>query len=581
MCPAAIFLDEWITDMSGAVVHKISVALLCAVAVCAGSATGALAQDASQIMRDVERNIPRPPPPTPAVPNLVPPVSEGEFLKEGETVRVQGFHIVATLIPEAELTALLTDYVGRDCTLGDLKEAAARITRHYAKRDLLARAVLPRQTLEGGIVTIQVLEARMGKVKLDPSSKTRLSPDRAADFIHAQNPSGDPLHPSAVATGVSNLGIIPGVQALGVLDAGEEEGTTDVILKLREPPLVSATALVDNNSAAEIGRVRALAMLTMTNATGFGEQAALTGQATKSSRYGQVSAGAPLLDGNLWLEGMGAGLTYDIPKKVNVSEPSGTAQTAGLTVRWLALRTSAEPVSLSFGVEHKWTNDKLAGLTTATNRLAGATFAAHRSMRDDWQGGGAFVFSAAIKVGYVDLSRNASNKALDKASARTQGKYGKITLTAARRQVLWKNADLTVSLSGQLASKNLNSGEQFSLGGLTGTRAYPVNAGSGDQGAMLNLELGQQVLDRLRLSAFWDGGLVEQHKQRWTGWEGVGSPHNIYFQHGAGAGATWTPFDNVQVKAVVARRIGPDAGMDVLSGRRAETRAWTQLVVMV
>ena len=47
------------------------------------------------------------------------------------------------------------------------------------------------------------------------------------------------------------------------------------------------------------------------------------------------------------------------------------------------------------------------------------------------------------------------------------------------------------------------------------------------------------------------------------------------------AWATWSPFDNVQVKAVVARRIGPDAGMDALSGRRAETRAWTQLVVMV
>ncbi len=562
-------------------VRNFWLALTCAAAFSMGSAALALAQDAGQIMRDVERNIPRPPPPTPSVPDLLPPSAEGEFLKEGDTVRVQGFHIVATLIPEAELKAQLADYVGRDCTLGDLKEAAARITRYYAKRDLLARAVLPRQTLEGGIVTIQVLEARMGKVRLDPSSKTRLDPDRAADFIHAQNRPGEPLHPSAVATGVSNLGIIPGVQALGVLDAGEEEGTTDVILKLREPPLVSATAMVDNNSAAEIGRVRGLAMLTMTNATGIGEQASLTGQATKSSRYGQVSAGMPVLDGDLWLEGMGAGLTYDIPKKVNVSEPSGTAQTAALNMRWLALRTSSDPVSLSFGLEHKWTNDKVAGLTTATNRLAGATFAAHRSMRDSWQGGGAFMFSAALKVGYVDLSRNASNKALDKASARSQGKYGKITLTAARRQALWKNGDLTATLSGQLASKNLNSGEQFSLGGLTGTRAYPVNAGSGDQGVMLNLELGHQVLDRLRVSAFWDGGLVEQHKKPWTGWEGAGSPHNTYFQQGAGASATWSPFDNVQVKTVVARRIGPDAGMDMVSGRRAETRAWAQLVVMV
>lgn len=532
-------------------------------------------------MRDVERNIPRPPPPTPALPDILPPAAEGEFLKEGDTVRVKGFRIIATLIPEAELQAQLTDYVGRDCTLGDLREAAVRLTRYYAKRDLLARAILPRQAMKDGVVTIQVLEARMGKVKIDPSSKTRLDPDRAAGFIHARNPEGTPLHPSAVATGVSNLGIIPGTSALGVLDAGEAEGTTDVILKLREPPMVGATALIDNNSAREIGRVRALALLTMTNATGFGEQASLTGQATKSSRYGQVSAGAPVLDGDLWVEGMGAGLTYDIPRKVNVSEPSGTAQTVGLTVRWLALRTSADPISLSVGLEHKWTHDKLAGLTTASNRLAGASFAAVRTVRDDWMGGGAFVFNAMVKVGYVDLSHDAGNKALDKASAGTQGRYGKVTLTAARRQTLWLNGDLTVSLSGQLASKNLNSGEQFSLGGMTGTRAYPVNAGSGDQGALLNLELGQQVRDDLRLSVFWDGGLIEQHMQRWTGWEGVGSPHNTYFQHGAGAGVTWSPFDNVQVKTLVARRIGPDAGKNLLSEPRAETRAWTQLVVVV
>ncbi|WP_114395645.1 ShlB/FhaC/HecB family hemolysin secretion/activation protein [Oleisolibacter albus] len=545
----------------------------------------ALAQDAGQILRDVERNIPKTAPPTPSVPDLAPAAPDDGFLKEGQTVRVAGFRILSTLIAEKELQDQVAEYVGRDCTLGDLKEAAAKISRYYAKRDLLARAVLPRQNLAGGIVTIQVLEARMGRVKIDPSSDTRLDPARAADFIHAQNPAGDPLRPGAVATGVSNLGIIPGMQAVGILDAGEEEGTTDVILKLREPPLLTGTVILDNNSAHDIGRVRGLGMLTMSNPNGFGEQATVVGQVTRASRYGQVSAGAPVLDGELWLEGMGAALTYDIPADVNVSKPSGTAQTAGLVARWLALQSSAEPLSLSLGVEHKWTRDKVAGVQTARNRLASVTLSAHHVLRDQWQGGGVFMLDAAVEAGTVDLSGDAGNKALDKATADTHGRYGKMTLSIARRQSLWEGGDALVALSGQVSSKNLNSSEQFSLGGMNGTRGYPVNAGSGDQGVMLTIEVGHQLQDDLRLAAFWDGGLIEQHKELWEGWQGLESPHNSYVQQDVGASVQWRPLDRIQVNTTVARRIGPDAGrgMDLRAAneRRAELRAWMQLILSV
>ncbi|TWB69162.1 hemolysin activation/secretion protein [Nitrospirillum amazonense] len=543
------------------------------------------AQDAGQILRDVERNIPRAAPQAPALPDLAPPTAEGEFLKAGETVHVTGFHIIATLIPEAELRDQLTSYVGRDCTLGDLREAAARISRYYAQHDLLARAVLPRQDLEGGVVTIQVLEARMGRVLVDPSSDVRLDADQAADFIFAQNPQGDPLRPSAVATGVSNLGLIPGMQALGVLDAGAEEGTTDVHLKMREPPLLTATALVDNNAPREIGGTRGLAIVTMTDAAGIGDQVAVTGQASQSSKYGQMLVGAPIWHEGLWLEASGAVLQYDVPEDINASTPAGDAQTAALTLRWLALRSSAAPVNLAFGLEHKWTSDKLADVVTASNRLGALTLAAHRLMRDDWQGGGAFTFDVQVKAGNVDLSHNAANQAIDQATARTQGHYVKASASVSRAQALWRGGDMLATLAAQVASKNLNSSEQFSLGGPTGVRAYPLNQGGGDQGAMLNLEVGQQVSTSIRFSAFWDGGWVEQHKETWGGWEGVGSPHNHYFLQGVGASVQWTPAGNVQMKATVAHRIGSDAGRTAqnldLDGRRRELRAWMQVVLSV
>lgn len=545
----------------------------------------ATAQDAGQILREVERNLPRIEPAAPALPSLVPSTPETEFLKEGETVRVTGFRIISTLIPEQELQAQLTSYVGRDCTLGDLREAAAKIARYYGKNDYLARAVLPSQTLENGIVTIEVLEARMGRVLIDPSSNTRLHPNRAANFIHAQNAPGEPLRPSAIATGVSNLTQIPGMQALGVLDAGQQEGTTDVRLKLLEPKPVNTTLLVDNSSVREIGDIRALGMMTVSDTLGVGEQLALTGQVTKSSRYMQVLTGAPVLDGEYWLEAMAGALRYEIDRKYNAATPKGDAQTVALNVRWLGLRTSSDPVNFALGAEHKWTNDRVAGLESSDNGVAAFTFAAHRRMRDAWMGGGAFVLDGQVKAGFVDLSGNRTNKDFDKSTARTQGYYGKANFSVARVQNLWADGDARITLSAQVSTRNLNSAEQFTLGGLGGVRAYPVSVGNGDQGALLNVEVGHRVTNDLRLSLHWDAGVIEQHKNTWDGWQDPSSPHNQYVLQGVGAEAQWTPFSNVQVRGSVSHHVGNDGSRRItsaeLDSRRRELQAWVQLVLTV
>jgi hemolysin activation/secretion protein len=48
---------------------------------------------------------------------------------------------------------------------------------------------------------------------------------------------------------------------------------------------------------------------------------------------------------------------------------------------------------------------------------------------------------------------------------------------------------LYASFSGQRASKNLDSSEEFFLGGPNGVRAYPQGEGAGDEGWLSRLEL--------------------------------------------------------------------------------------------
>jgi hemolysin activation/secretion protein len=72
-----------------------------------------------------------------------------------------------------------------------------------------------------------------------------------------------------------------------------------------------------------------------------------------------------------------------------------------------------------------------------------------------------------------------------------------------------------------LASKNLDSSQQFYLGGPTGVRAYPVGQGAGSQGAIMQLELHQQVVSESPIGSitaygFYDLGGVQLFKNTWN-----------------------------------------------------------------
>lgn len=63
---------------------------------------------------------------------------------------------------------------------------------------------------------------------------------------------------------------------------------------------------------------------------------------------------------------------------------------------------------------------------------------------------------------------------------------------------------------GQWASRNLDSHNQFTLGGVNGVRAYTSVDGVGDHGVLASLELTQTLSPVLSVTAFYDGGQVQK-----------------------------------------------------------------------
>ena len=94
------------------------------------------------------------------------------------------------------------------------------------------------------------------------------------------------------------------------------------------------------------------------------------------------------------------------------------------------------------------------------------------------------------------------------------GDYQKIEISGGLSQALGKSKVLTGSVrwKAQVASKNLDTYNQLSLGGVTGIRSLSSVDGVGDQGAQLSFDLVHQSTPEVYAGLFYDVGTVKNHR---------------------------------------------------------------------
>lgn len=72
-------------------------------------------------------------------------------------------------------------------------------------------------------------------------------------------------------------------------------------------------------------------------------------------------------------------------------------------------------------------------------------------------------------------------------------------------------------LRGQWASRNLDSYNRMSLGGVNGVRAYTTADGVGDAGAQWNIDLVRRISGTQSVGVFYDGGVIRPNRNAVTG----------------------------------------------------------------
>ena len=547
------------------------------------------APDAGSLLREIQRdNIKREHPAQPfkSTPLKEPapaPATTASPASDPTRFTVKAFRIVgATLVADGLLQAALAPWLNRPISFVDLQEASRALTEVYRAQGWLARPQVPAQELTDGVVTLSVVEARLGQVRIDDGGQPlRADRRRLEKTLTARQQLDAPLNLEAIDRGVNLLNNLPGLRADAVLAPGAMPGQTDVVLKPQDQPALSANVLLDNQGTRSTGTTRASVNAALRSPAGWGDELLVAAQTTGAGNgHFSLNYSLPLSFDGWRLAANASALHYRLLGEFAAAQAEGSARTLGMQVRY-PLRRSVS-LSLSLGLESRSYRNDANSSVASDKHLSTATASLSGDVADNLGRGGLTLWSSSLSAGRVDLSANPAYEAADAAGPRSAGRYARFSWSVARLQNISERNSLWFSVNGQNASTNLDSSEKFSLGGANGVRAYPGLEGSGDSGWLATLEWRYTPQPGLQVLAFYDHGHTQVNRTAFTGAAAL----NDITLKGVGLGLNWNPSANLALRAQVARRIGVNPlaamGTSVNTGRDSDgsltlVRPWMSL----
>lgn len=464
--------------------------------------------DAGQVLRDLQQGpaSSRPrfaPPPRPESP------AESDEKRDGGKVLVRSIVITGNEeVSTADLQPLVADLVGAEQTLGQLAAAARRITAYYREHGFaVARAYLPAQDITAGAVIISVIEGRIASHTIN--NQSRVSDARAQGYFDRIK-DGDVIKSAQIDRGLLLLQDTPGVGgSRATLQPGASPGTAELLIEVEPAKACTGHVVADNYGNRYTGAYRLAGAITFASPFKIGDELTINALTSGAQlNYGRVSYQRPVGRRGLRLGAAGFSTDYQLGKEFEVLEAHGTARSATVFAAYPFVRSRLKNLSGLVSVEGKRLKDYVDATAIDTARTVTlATLGLSGTLQDTLGGGGLNRLDVAVTLGNLRITSPGA-RALDDASARTQGGYHRVFYSLSRLQRLTDSAALFLTVSGQQAGRNLDSSEKISLGGINGVRAYPQSEATGDEGAWATLEFRHNFRPTLQGTLFYDAGRV-------------------------------------------------------------------------
>lgn len=436
---------------------------------------------------------------------------------------------------------LLEKYSGQKLSVGELKLVTKQVSDYYRRHGYpVATAFLPRQEIVDGIVEIKVLPGVLDQVVLKNNSG--LKDSFVQGFIQDLH-SGMQMDGDILSRSLNNLNALPGIRARGILEPGTKVGSSSLTVVLEAAPVIEGAVYTDNSGGKYSGRYRYGGQIVVNepfkNGDRFVAGGLLSNENMRNYNFGYEMA-VNKSGGRLGISC--AESDYELGDYFAQAGAVGTAKTASI---YGSQPLGGGQLRLIYGYEHNRLNDELRifdyaarkssdvfhlGLTGSVNSAAGYTG-----------------YSAVWRAGNLKLC-SAEALAAD-AFNDTEGGFSKINFDVNHVTNLGRLTQFYLFAHGQMASRNLDSSEQFYLGGADAVRAYPQGEAGGDSGYQATAELRHQMpVKGLSLALFADVGEVLTRKDGETA-----DPHRRLA--GWGIGAVYSRSRSVYARLDYARKI--------------------------
>lgn len=484
-------------------------------------------------------------------------------------VTVQTFSFSGnTLFTQEQLESLLFEYKGKAIDFNVLQKAVNVITDFYRQAgNLVAYAYLPVQSIKEGRVEIAVLEghldgAHFKEDRIQLLGDTRINKSVLQRFLEIHE-EGELITETEINSLSLHINELPGVESTIMLSPGTKKGTSGIMLKAKENSLMNGYLSADNHGLYSTGYYGFDGGINIIDPFGWGDQLSLRVQTTETG--GSVMGGA---DYSLPINGYGtrlginfSELHYTLGRSFKPIEAEGIARTLGFSlIHSLYLSREARLIGTAH-YEHRWLHDNLQAYSIFNQREINAmSFSFSGSFYDKLLPMGAltqaYINVAAGSLYFTNYAAGLNDQA---SGLNSNGGYHKFYWQLNRTQNLWVerwgDVSIYANFSGQVASKNLDSSEQISLGGPNAIRAYPVGEGSADEGWLFNGEVRygvprwNKIPGQIQIIGFIDTGFsrVNAHPL-------VGDLNNSRHLTGYGFGINWLDVAGFNLRTSMAWR---------------------------
>ena len=504
---------------------------------------------------------------------------------DGIKVKIKKFIIEGNYsIAEAELQDIIKDFLNQELTLTELDATTEFITNYYIDKGLWARAVLPEQDIRNNELKIKIIEAKLGKIifQKSPDSKPGISEEIAQKYLSQNQIKDQIFNINNLNENIQKLDNLAGVNATASLQSGEVEGETDVIVEVTESKLISGNVKVDNHGSRSSGVGRSTTLLNFNGLLDIGETFTLQNVHTTGSDYYSLGLTMPIGYSGVSTTIRGSEMDYDLGVPLKSSNPEGNSDSISMTLDFPSFNLGNLTSSISLGVSNNtYLNRTSSGISSEKNNFKG-NLDFNFNLVDRLLGGGSNSFSFSLVTGDLDLGDTPSNLASDQTAANTNGSYDKLTFNFSRVQSITNRSSLLFSTNGQYGGKNLDSGEQISLGGVSGIKSYPNSEASGSHGIISKLEHRYIFNQRVQSKIFYDFGKIQQYKSTYSGWNSSNtSLKNTYELSGAGVGLDFFLGGLGDLSLIYAQKFSNNPAEDAFGkdndGTQSSERLWMSL----